>query len=326
MSDLLVLHVERVLREMVAGRVVPFFGAGVNLCDRPEQMDWSVEQTDFLPSGGELSSYLADYFGYPTNDKHELAKVSEYVDLVSGSGPLYDELHHLFDRDYSPTLLHRFFAHLPSILSTKGYSPHYQLIVTTNYDDLMERALIDAGVDHDVVSYIADGKEAGKFVHHDPEGVETIVHKPNEYTGIALDEFGNLQRPVVLKLHGEVKRQQYDADADSYVITEDHYINYLTHTDISSLLPVNIVRKLKRSHFLFLGYGLRDWNMRVILHQIWGNQKLKYHSWAIQHQPQELDQKFWGKKDVKIFDVDLKQYIEQLEQQLSSMKMKRGEE
>jgi hypothetical protein len=40
--------------------------------------------------------------------------------------------------------------------------------------------------------------------------------------------------------------------------------------------------KLRKSHFLFLGYSLRDWNLRVIFHRILGAQRLKYKSWAIQ--------------------------------------------
>ncbi len=71
-------------------------------------------------------------------------------------------------------------------------------------------------------------------------------------------------------------------ERDSFVITEDHYIDYLTRTDISNLLPVTLAAKLRKSHFLFLGYSLRDWNLRVILHRIWGEQKLTYKSWAIQ--------------------------------------------
>ena len=47
-------------------------------------------------------------------------------------------------------------------------------------------------------------------------------------------------------------------------------------------MPVTLAAKLRKSHFLFLGYGLRDWNMRVILHRIAGEQRLTYKSWAIQ--------------------------------------------
>jgi len=73
---------------------------------------------------------------------------------------------------------------------------------------------------------------------------------------------------VILKIHGAVDRA--DDERDSFVITQDHYTAYLTRTDIASLIPVPLAAKLKKSHLLFLDYGLRDWNLRVILHRIWG--------------------------------------------------------
>lgn len=126
---------------------------------------------------------------------------------------------------------------------------------------------------------------------------------------------------MVLKIHGAVHRGQ-EAERDSYVITEDHYIDYLTRTDLSNLVPVTLAAKLKKSHFLFLGYSLRDWNLRVILHRIWGEQKLSYKSWAIQLKPQLLDQKFWGKREVDILGVDVGEYIVGLDQRLRTWSRK----
>lgn len=74
--------------------------------------------------------------------------------------------------------------------------------------------------------------------------------------------------------------------------------------------------ELRKSHFLFLGYSLRDWNLRVILHRIWGDQKLTYKSWAIQLNPERLDQEFWRKRDVDIFNVSLETYIAELDKRL----------
>ena len=324
MPTQLELHSHRVLREMIAGRVVPFFGAGVNLCDRPDQVHWEEEQKKFLPSGSELSKFLATSFQYPDENVNDLSRVSEFVDLISGSGPLYDELHRVFDNDYPLTSLHQFFANLPDAFRKKEYPPRYQLIVTTNYDDLMEKAYAKASQEIDIVTYIASGDNAGKFLHIKPSGEEETVHKPNEYQGIELDEFENLIRPVVLKLHGAVKRKEIGADNDSYVITEDHYINYLTNTDISTLLPLTIAHKLRRSHFLFLGYGLRDWNLRVILHRLWGDQKLSYLSWAIQRDPDEIESKIWRNKGVEIFNEDLKSYIQLLQQCLNELDKKKA--
>lgn len=124
---------------------------------------------------------------------------------------------------------------------------------------------------------------------------------------------------MILKIHGAVNRSNPDGEGDSYVITEDHYIDYLTRTELANLVPVTLAAKLRKSHFLFLGYGLRDWNMRVILHRIAGEQKLTYKSWAIQRSPTDLDQKFWDRRDVDIFDVDLEQYVLTLEDRVRAL-------
>jgi hypothetical protein len=116
---------------------------------------------------------------------------------------------------------------------------------------------------------------------------------------------------VILKIHGAVDRGG-EIERDSYVITEDHYIDYLARGDISRLIPVTLVQILRRSHCLFLGYGLRDCNLRVILNRIWGEERLRSKSWAVQRRPDPLDKELWGKRDVQILDVSLEDYVQGL--------------
>ena len=129
-----------------------------------------------------------------------------------------------------------------------------------------------------------------------------MIERPNSYDGLAVDE-----RTVILKIHGAVDRQ--NADRDSYVITEDHYIDYLTKTDIGQLIPAELLVKLTHSHFLFLGYSMQDWNLRVILRRIWGQQALDWKSWAIQKDPNEIERQLWKAREVDVLDVPLEEYI-----------------
>jgi hypothetical protein len=297
-------HFNNLINFMLDGRVVPFLGAGANLCCRPKSAAWHVDRSDFLPSGHELFRHLAESFKCPSAEITDLLHVSEYVALTIGSGALYRELHDVFNRDYPPTALHRLFATWPGLLRRKSYPVKYQLIVTTNYDDVMERAFREADEPFDLVIYVADGPDRGKFRHVSPDGRSRIIDVPNRYRNLSLDE-----RSVILKLHGAVDRSSPEGDADSFVITEDHYIDYLTRTDLANLVPVTLAAKLRRSHFLFLGYGLRDWNLRVILHRIAGGQSLTYKSWAVQLNPTALDEKFWGRREVDILDMPLERYV-----------------
>lgn len=326
MQDPLELHYATVIKAILEGRVVPLLGAGVNLCDRPPGA--SFELGRFLPSGGELAATLAREAQYLAeggdvecphcHKQHrvqyplDLLKVSQHMALMQGEGPLYEELRHVFDANYQPSSLHSFLAELPQATKAAGHEPRYQLIITTNYDDVLEKAFEQAGEPYDLVTYIADGHERGKFRHWSPDGHNELVETANTYDKVSTDK-----RTVILKIHGAVDRAM--ADRDSYVITEDHYIDFLAHSDIASLIPVMLNLKLRKSHFLFLGYSLRDWNLRVILHRIWGEQKLPYRSWAVLLKPDLLDVEFWQKRKVQILNLRLEDYVKGLRAQLPAV-------
>ena len=305
-------HVRDVAREIAAGRVIPFLGAGANLCGRPEQLIWEAGQFQWLPSGAELSSYLAQLFEYEGANREDLVRVSQFVALTQGNYPLYDELRRLFDGDYPPTLLHRFLAEIPSVLRRQHVQRPHQLIVTTNYDDVLERAFRQAGEPFDLVTYDAVGPSRGMFTHHRHDGAPAAILEPNAYDDLTTED-----RTVILKIHGAVDRSP--AARDSYVITEDHYIDYLARTDVSKLFPVTLVEMLRRNHCLFLGYSLRDWNLRVILNRIWGDETLRSTSWAIQLNPDPLDEGLWRLRGVDIMETTLESYIAGVREALLSI-------
>ncbi|HZN94876.1 MAG TPA: SIR2 family protein [Myxococcales bacterium] len=294
------------LNDVADGRVVHFLGAGVNLCARPEQAGYIHGKN--LPSGAELAGILARRFGYPEPNANDLLRVAQYVAVDRGPGPLYAELREVFHADYPPTAVHRFIASLPAHLRARGYADAAsQVVVTTNYDDALERAFTEAQEPYDLVTYVAYGEDRGRF-WHTPSGEKArLVDRPNEYRGLRVKE-----RSVIVKIHGTVSRE--DQERDSYVITEDDYIDYSTRADVAKLLPVELVARLKNSHFLFLGYSLRDWNLRIIFHRIWGEQKLRWNSWAVQRDASPIDRKFWATRGVEMVNQDLGECVRLLQQ------------
>lgn len=305
-------HFEMVANRLLDGGVVPFLGAGVNLCGRPETAHW--ERGRYLPSGSELASHLATGIGlrYPYGDSSDLLRVSQYVDVSLGNGPLYEALHAVFDADYSPTPVHRTLAAVPALIRARAAGAHcfYPLYITTNYDDALENAFRDAGEEFDLLTYIADGPSSGKFRHTRPDGTSEVILVPNSYTGLTCDE-----RPVIAKIHGAVDR--HAEQDDSFVITENHYIEYLSRSDTAQLIPVNILARMHRCNFLFLGYSLSDWNLRVILHRLWGDRGLKYNSWAVQPQPERIEEKAWARRNVELLDMRLEEYTTELDSWLT---------
>ncbi len=293
------------------GDVVPFLGAGANLCDRPGAASWELGR--FAPSGLELARTLAKRSRYP-DPNLDLLRVSQYVDAILGAKRLYSYLHSVFDANYPPTSLHRLFARLPALLRKRD-RPQL-LVVTANYDDLVERALAAAGEPFDVVWYEAKrGPSQGRFLHRLPEGEVVPILRPNKYTRLAPTE-----RTVVLKLHGAIDRA--NADGDSYVITEDSYIDYMVGGDVGEQIPASLRARMADSHFLFLGYSMRDWNLRVILKRMWQEEQLELKSWAVQRAPtgagaRKVEEALWRDRgNIDLLYVPLKTYTARLKREL----------
>jgi DNA-binding SARP family transcriptional activator len=275
-------HFDEVLGALFSGRLVAVLGTEI----------------------GDLASRLAEHFDYAENG-FGLPRIAQYVAVMKGSGPLYDELHALLDADATPAPIHRFFASLPPILRARNV-PH-QLLVTTSYDLALEAAFLEAGEEFDVVSYIAAGRNRGRFCHVAPDGTGRMIDLPNTYaTELSLEK-----RTVILKLHGQVDRGP-EREWESFVVTEDDYIDYLARSDVAGAVPVALAAKLRRSHFLFVGYTMADWNLRVILNRLWGDQPLSYRSWAIQLDAKPLEREFWRRRDVDVLQLPIERYIETL--------------
>jgi SIR2-like domain len=292
-----------ITRRMLKSKVVPVLGAGVNLSERPPHVPW--ERGRYLPSGQELADELAQHIGNVSSDSRDLARVSQYVAALEGEGPLYEELHDVFNANYPPTRLHRFLARLSRRIREAGESK-CMLIVTTNYDDCLERAFIEESEPYELVTYIAQGKDRGLFRHITADSESTVIRVPNKYADLRLD-----QGTVIAKIHGAVDQ----IHGDSFVITEDHYIDYIAR--LAGLFPVTLAAKLRTSHFLFLGYSLRDWNFRVMLYRLWGEQEGKnFKSWAIQANPDPIDRAAWDERGVDILPIRVDDFVAAIEQRL----------
>jgi hypothetical protein len=233
---------------------------------------------------------------------------------MEGAGPLYERLRGVFVRNYAPTRLHSFLASLPTTLEQSFGRRRYQLVVTTNYDDMLERAYAKAKPKQpfDLFTYIAEGDHRGRFHYVPAEGAARIIEEPKTFVEPILEK-----RPVVLKIHGAIDRSP--EPRDSFVITEDDYIDFLQRTDLEDLLPKSLLAALQRTHFLFLGYALTDWNLRVLLEQIWRQQDQGWGSWAVQHETSPFDQKAWTMRSVDIHVVDLLVYVGALETALEQV-------
>jgi len=303
-DELLQDHCATVVDAVRDQRVVFLLGAGVNLCGRPAGLKWEPGSC-YLPTGQELSDYFAERYRLPPGESTDLPRVAQYIAAKLGDGPLSLMLHELFQVDCAPTKIHRLIARLPALLRAEGVESPHQFVVTTNYDDVLERAFAEEGEEFDLFIYCAHGEHRGRVLHRPPGGDPRVVHEPNKMVEPLME------RSAILKIHGAIDRA--DAERDSWVITEEHYVEYLTHPEIGKWLPVALCDRLKTSHLECLGYSLRDWNLRAILRRLRQDRDLRWNWWAVQLESGKIDRYVWGKQDLEILDARLEDYADALD-------------
>jgi SIR2-like domain len=286
-----------------SGQVIPFLGAGASL-GASVTRDQSDPQHVLaaLPSGRELADRLALEGNFPQAEERNLASVAQYFeDVAAGRGALYEELRAVFTLRFSPSKIHRYLAGVPEPL----------LIVTTNYDDLMETALRDAGKEFDLVIHTTDptlGERLLWWKHGADEPTLVVANK----LFIDLEQVA-----VVYKMHGAVDR--FVETRDQYVITEDDYVDFLTRLIKQKAFPSIFAEPFQKRHFLFLGYGLRDWNLRVILNRVekdlrQGSRRdtADLRSWAIDASPSVLETRLWQGRGVEIYKMAIDDFLDHL--------------
>lgn len=258
------------------------------------------------PSADELASLLADKIPVPAQPmefqriREDLSRVaSVFEHLRFDRVLLNNELKAIFDRDFAPNILHI------TLVAIAARSGRPFLIITTNYDDMIERAFDDAKLPYHLLitsvqeSLLVNYKAAGEsdFEQVDPSQLKRIPQNA----------------PIIYKMHGSVERGD-GTDDGSYVITEEDYLTFLTNT---VAVPAVISAMFVNRRFLFLSYSLRDWNFRVMLnHRL--QEKRQVRSWGIQFQPNDIDRRLWERKQVDIFDMDLHDFSKQLAETLAS--------
>lgn len=241
----------------------------------------------------------------------DLAFIASWTEQVQGTRDDINEiLHESFAVECSPGLLHN------SIADVKGT----RLYVTTNYDDLLEKALAPREP-HLIVDR---GGNQGLVVT--PWGKDPVEVQPTGdriYELLDDEESKRLSRPVVFKMHGSVDRA--DATKDCYLITEEDYVDFLGR-DRGHYVPLYVEALMRNKDFLFLGYSLTDWNVRVILRKLLkgpqaplGNDKgtvTARRCWAIASGKSQLEQQVWARQGLNIHPEDLEVFAQKLTDEL----------
>ncbi len=262
-----------ILLHLKKHKLVPFLGAGASLGSNGKAG---------LPAGGKLAESLAEECGYPGKDKTDLLRVAQYYVLTMGELPLRESVNEkLSQPDVKPGEIHNIMANWP-----------IEVVLTTNFDNLMERA------------FIKNDKDAAKAIYNRFGNQEQIKIAPSVHA------------PLVYKLHGSLD------DIDSMIMTEDNYIDFLiSMIEGNPKIPDKIKTIFDTCSILFIGYGLKDWNIRVLLRYF---RKTDRRSFAVQKDGAVANDKeaakewenmvlYWEKKEVSVYNCDALEFLRELD-------------
>jgi hypothetical protein len=178
----------------------------------------------------------AETYGYPFANNDNLIAVAQYLavdrDPLAPKEEILDLIQKAAKRpDFTAAgQPHGVLAQLP-----------ISIYLTTNYDSYMADALRSQPLPRDPrVDYCRWN--------------DALTGRPSVFDGGYTPSVAN---PLVYHLHG------YGVP-ESVVITEDDYLEFLANMTRRSLLPAAVESALQVNTCLFLGYGLADWNFKIL--------------------------------------------------------------
>jgi hypothetical protein len=243
-----------------------------------------------------VSAYLQDYLRTELQERWENARGDDPfrdlpTDLVDSNRPqdvIVEVGRRLRERD--PLDPYRVLAALP-----------VKLFITTGWTDLLQDAL--------------------RARHKDP------VTRCFPWTDRADwdDDFElppppTVERPLVYHLFGLLE------NVDSLVLTEDDYFQWLAAwIDKKQAIPGLVRKAMTNSSMMFLGYGLDDWDFRVVFQSIksfGGGERSRYEHVGVQLRPetqvvepeaaQRYLESYFGDDRVNIFWADTRAFLKEL--------------
>jgi hypothetical protein len=126
-----------------------------------------------------------------------------------------------------------------------------------------------------------------------------------------------LRRTALFKLHGHIERDPARSADDTFVITEEDYVSFLGRINSGdSVIPADLVTIMQSRTLLFLGYGLRDWNFRVLLDRLNRSRLQPKRSYAISYNIKSPESELWGARKVVVFKADLNEFVPRLNARL----------
>ena len=265
-----------------------------------------AEQVNTLKRVGRITR-LAD-------PPDQLTSITSYYENKVGRPSLWSNLSLVISGKNQPTRTHEMIA-TAAKRHFQQYSKPLQdyVILTTNYDCLMEDALDAAGVDYVVLTMRkSDQKVLVRFSDNIPDARN--LTEMNSETSYPQQFY--LQKPqnfvLLCKMHGCLNPRLKESD-DGVIISDNDYVDYIEQMNSAQgTIPAYVKTIMQDKAFLFLGYSFADWNVRSVFQTIRKkrSENSKFRDFAVTSYLGEYEQQFFNKNNVSVLKIDLNTYTQ----------------
>lgn len=266
-----------------------------------------VKSGDGLPTAAMLSCEMAQACGLEWHEYIPLSTVAFYYESFYSREVLNSYLESFFAKPkVPPSATLRNLVEIITRLEARGVST---LVITTNYDCQLETAYhARTGREMEVIVYNGgvDANKTASVLHPAIRG-RPLLWQPSSLT-------------TLYKMHGCISMpESHDVsppELHNLVITEEDYINFLSNAlnqDESKYLLPRVLARISESTTLFIGYGLTDWNFRVVFKATAERNDKRGYAVQLFNPGRDPDKSrarhqaavhFWGQKNVGIINVD----------------------
>jgi hypothetical protein len=221
-----------------------------------------------LPGPETVAEKLADKYGYPLPDRRNLNRVAQFM-AVNDPDLLRDDYLRLLQRSLFPYL---------DLVPTKEQRRQFRNASLSETAEALNWAVRVLDVRENEIHHLLARFRLPLYITTNADSfmVEALKHKGlsprrvgprwQPQTGTpqyVLSPAPSSDQPVVLHLNG------HDADLEQrqhLVLSEDDYLAHFVRIarDQETILPMNVLRAISQHTFLFLGYGIEDWEFRVL--------------------------------------------------------------
>jgi hypothetical protein len=272
-----------IANKVAAHECILFLGSAVH-APSPKGSKYVYTKDKCPPIGNQLAELLAVTSAFLEENKDDLQRVSQHYEYTLERGALVADItkHVSVGKEPSPVL------HALAEL-------RFPLVITTNYDNLYERAIDAVNKKRAVeAARAAGGPVDEQAIEAATKGLYdlSIYNRDKNVETHDCERQLNPERPYILKIHGDI------SDPSSIVITDEDYIHFImrmSDTEPHNPIGPNLATHLSENHILFIGYRLTDYNLRLLFKTLrWKKDvSVKPVSIAIDLNPDYLIKSIW---------------------------------